>query len=240
MAWCYRLFSAMLRWLVVSSLLCVSLCAEAPVHWTLARSPHFTIYSQAGEDSARSALLWFESLRAFFSSSTEFKIDDSRRVFIVGFRSAQDYAPYRLHETADAFYVGEEGRDYIVLPALSAPNYSLAAHQYAHLALHGAGLHLPFWFGEGLAEYLSTIRVAERRSDVGGDLPARSSVLARNTWLPIATVLTEPNNSNFHNSRHQADLLYSESWLLVDMLLRSPAYAPAFSNLLNCSHPIRQ
>jgi tetratricopeptide (TPR) repeat protein len=221
----------MLRWVVVFGLFCLPLCAEPPVHWTVGRSPHFTIYSEGGEDNARTALLWFESLRAFFLAHTDFKIDDSRRVYIVAFRSTQDYAPYRLHENVDAFYVGEEGRDYIVLPALSPNNYGLAAHEYAHLAFHSAGLHLPFWFGEGLAEYLSTIHVGERQSGLGGDLPARAQVLARKTWIPLPTLLAEPLGSTF-TLREQADLFYSESWLLVDMLVRSPTYAAAFPNLL--------
>ncbi|HEX4230554.1 MAG TPA: tetratricopeptide repeat protein [Bryobacteraceae bacterium] len=221
----------MLRGLVVFGLFCLPLCAEQPVRWTVGRSPHFTIYSESAGDDARTALLWFERLRAFFVAHTDFKIDDSRRVFIIAFRSTQDYAPYRLHENVDAFYVGEEGRDYIVLPSLSPNNYGLAAHEYAHLAFHSAGLHLPFWFGEGLAEYLSTIRVGERQSGVGGDLPARIQILAHKTWIPFPTLLAAPLGSTF-GLREQADLFYSESWLLVDMLVRSPAYAAAFPILL--------
>lgn len=220
------------RWLVVFSLFCLPLRAAPPAQWTVARSPHFTVYSQAGEDSARSALLWFESLRAFFLTRTNFKIDDSRQVVVVGFRSAQEYAPYRLNNNVDAFYVGEEGRDYIVLPALSRANYRLAAHEYAHLAFHSDGLNLPSWLAEGLAEYLSTLHVGDRESGVGGDLPAHLQILARGHWIPLSTLLAEPNGSTFHVSREQANLFYSESWLLVDMLVRSPSYAAGFPNLL--------
>jgi tetratricopeptide (TPR) repeat protein len=221
----------MLRGLVAFGLLSLPLCGEPSVSWAVGRSPHFTIYSEGGNDDARAALLWFESLRAFFLAHTDFKIDDSRQVFIIAFRSTQDYAPYRLHENVDAFYVGEEGRDYIVLPALSPDNYGLAAHEYAHLAFHSAGLHLPFWLGEGLAEYLSTVHVGERKSGIGGDLPARSQILARKTWIPLPALLAKPAGMTFA-FRDQAELFYSESWLLVDMLVRSPAYAAAFPDLL--------
>ena len=125
----------------------------------------------------------------------------------------------------------KKGRDYIVLPSLSPNNYGLAAHEYAHLAFHSAGLHLPFWFGEGLAEYLSTIHAGEAQSALGGDLPARAQILARKTWIPLPALMSEPVGSTFA-VREQADLFYSESWLLVDMLVRSPAYAAAFPNLL--------
>ncbi|HWF47476.1 MAG TPA: hypothetical protein VG168_10760 [Bryobacteraceae bacterium] len=221
----------MLQGLVVFGLFCLTLCAEPSASWTVGHSPHFTIYSEGGNDDARTALLWFENLRAFFLTHTDFKIDDSRQVFVIAFRSTQDYAPYRLRENVDAFYVGEDERDYIVLPALSPNNYGLAAHEYAHLAFHSAGLHLPFWFGEGLAEYLSTVHVGERKSGIGGDLPARSQILARKTWIPLPALLAKPVGSTFA-FRDQADLFYSESWLLVDMLVRSPAYAAAFSDLL--------
>lgn len=214
--------------LVTLALLCLAVRAEPPARWTVARSPHFTVYSQAGDDSARSALLWFESLRAFFLSHTDFAVDDRNQVFIIGFRSVRDYDPYRLQETSDAFYVGEEGRDYIVLPSLSYANYALATHEYAHLAFHSAGLNLPFWFGEGLAEVLSTLHIGPRESYFGGDLPARSQLLARETWLPLSTLFAEPHGSTRSESRAQAGLFYSQSWLLVDMLVRSPEYAPAF------------
>ena len=220
------------RSLVVLGLLFTTLRAEPPSQWTVGHSPHFTVYSEAGTESARSALLWFESLRAFFLSRTEFKIDDSRQVVVVGFRSAQDYAPYRLNNNVDAFYVGEEGRDYIVLPALSEDDYRLAAHEYAHLAFHSDGLKLPSWLAEGLAEYFSTLDVGERQSAVGGDLPAHAQTLARNAWIPLSKLLAEPHGSTFHVSHQQANLFYAESWLLVDMLVRSPAYADGFRGLL--------
>lgn len=222
----------MLRRLVVFGLFCLLLRADPPAPWTLARSPHFTIYSQAGPEDARSALMWFESLRAFFLTCTGYKIDDSRKVFIVGFRSAEDYAPYRLNDNADAFYVGEEGRDYIVLPALSGSNYRLAAHEYAHLVLHSAALHLPLWLSEGLAEYLSTIEVGGRRSDIGGDLPGRSQTLAHETWIPLAALLVKVRDPATSDSHREANLFYSESWLLADMLVRSPRYAAEFPKFL--------
>ena len=37
-----------------------------PSDWRLARTEHFEVYSQSGDESARAALAWFEQLRGFF------------------------------------------------------------------------------------------------------------------------------------------------------------------------------
>ena len=190
--------------------------------WKLARSAHFEVYSQAGDQPARAALAWFEQLRAFLVRHTGLLLEGRRPVRVVGFRSPREYEPYRIRPFSTAHYAGTESRDYIVLPALSPDRFGTAAHEYAHSVLHAGGFLLPRWLAEGLAEYFSTVRISGRGSTIGGDLPERSRVLRTGQWIPLARLA---------ESSETTELFYAESWAVAEMLLHSPQYAARFPML---------
>jgi len=211
-------------------LLCACVQAESPPAWTVAKSDHFEIYSQAGGDAARSALIWFEELRAFFQQ-TGVDLDERQPIRVIAFRSAKEYNAYRLRPTADAYYVGTESRDYIVMPALGADRFRVAAHEYAHAMMHAAGLKFPLWLGEGIAEFFSTIRIGAQGCEIGGELPAHSQVLQRRAWVPLADLFALSEKSPFLESRENSSVFYAESWMITEMLVLSPAYSSRLSDL---------
>ena len=220
-----------MRSLVAFAVACACAGATPEPGWILARSAHFEVYSQGGEASARDALVWFEQLRAFFSTQTKLGLDSRPPVRIVAFSSADEYKQYSIQSTSDAFYVGTESRDYIVMSNLAADQFRVAAHEYAHVIFHAGGLHFPSWFSEGLAEVLSSVRMGGEMSTIGGDLPARSRYLIR-PWIPLDELFSITNDSPERKDRNTAALFYAESWALVHMLLLSPDYGPRFSALM--------
>jgi tetratricopeptide (TPR) repeat protein len=197
--------------------------AQHDSSWRVARSGRFEVCAQAGEASARAALLWFERLHALVVQQTGLKLEGLPPLRVIGFRSPAEYEPYRIGPAADAYYVGTEGRDYIVMSSLAASAFPTAVHEYAHALLHGSGYRLPPWLAEGLADVFSTVRIGERASTIGGDLPARSQELRRGRWIPLASLLEQPSDSV---------MFYAESWALADMLAFAPEYAPRFSKLV--------
>lgn len=211
--------------------LCASCRAASVSNWTLVKSEHFEVYSQRGGETARSALLWFEQLRAFTQQSG-LKFQDRPAVRVIGFASTKEYDAYRLRPTSDAYYLGTESRDYIVMPSLSAENLGVAAHEYAHSFLHDAGLRLPPWLAEGLAEFFSTIRLEQRGSSIGGELPAHSQTLQRREWIPLPELLARSKESQSRDSREDGSLFYAQSWELTQMLALSPEYSPRFGDLI--------
>ncbi len=222
----------MLNRLAMLALLCACARAEWASTWTLAQSQHFEVYSQAGGETARSALVWFEQLRAFFQQAG-LNFDDRSRVRVIGFRSTKEYNLYRLRASSDAYYVGTESRDYIVMPTLAADHFRVAAHEYAHAMLHAAGLKFPPWLAEGLAEFFSTIRISGQGCELGAELPAHLQVLERRGWIPLGDLIAVPEKSPFLENRENASLFYAESWELTDMLVLSPNYAPRFHDLIS-------
>ena len=212
-------------------LFCGLLHSQTTAEWTVAANAHFRVYSQTGEGTARGALERFEQLRAFFGH-LGFALDGRPPVRVIGFRSQKDYEQYRLRPAADAYYVGAEGRDYIVVPSLQADQAGIAAHEYAHLALHAGGVALPSWLSEGLAEYFSTLQINQGSVKLGGDLPMRSQTLQRGGWIPLPQLLAMTNDSRAGEKRADAGLFYAQSWALTEILILSPTYKTRFPQLL--------
>src|ERR1041385_7549872 len=169
--------SACVRRLVLLGLLCLPGHTQSARSWSLAANSHFEIYSQSGPESARTALAWFERLRTWLIQETALRPDRVRPARVIGFAWAAESQPYRLRATADAYYVGTEGRDYIVMALAGPGGFGTAAHEYAHLVLHATGLQLPPWLAEGFAELLATVRIDDRGGTVGGGRPAHSQPL---------------------------------------------------------------
>jgi tetratricopeptide (TPR) repeat protein len=217
----------------IAALLAIGLCAQAwaASGWRLTRSEYFEVYSQGSDASTRSTLLWLEQLRGFFLQQTGLTLDHLPAVRVIAFGSPKEYEQYRLR-SADAYYVGAESQDYIVMPASGPDEFHNAAHEYAHLILHVSGLRYPDWLKEGLAEFFSTVHVGESGSELGGDLPARSQLLRRREWIPLTELLAQSEESLRRDDRERAGLFYAESWALTDMLFLSAEYGPRFRELM--------
>lgn len=198
--------------------------------WTLVQNEHFEIYSQSADSAnAAASLMWFEELHAFFAS-TGLSLNASNRVRVIGFRSVKDYDAYRLRATADAYYVGTEARDYIVMPSLDSSKFGVAAHEYAHVVLHADRLHLPAWLSEGLAEFFSTVEISNSRCELGGDIHSHSQTLRSRSWIPLSKLLEVAPDSL--SGREESGLFYAQSWAFTDMLLLSPEYRVGLPELI--------
>ncbi len=231
---------ALSRLLVLLPLCSRAYGSSAASTWSVAKSAHFDVYSQAGPESARSALKWFEELREFFSRDDLLAkvsgLDDRAPVRVIGFRSPAEYSAFQLRKTADAYYIGTGTQDYIVLPGLGPGDFSLAAHEYTHVMLHARHLQLPRWLNEGLAEFFSSVRISERGCEIGGEAPMRVESLRHHAWLPLAELISLDARSPALESREETAIFYAESWALTDLLFSSPNYAPrsrAFMAALN-------
>ncbi len=205
-------------------------CHGADSGWTLVRSPHFEIYSQLGEHDGQSIALTLEQLRTFFLTSgalgVHASLENDRPVRVLQFATTPAYASFRPRAAADAFFLGSEAVNYIVLAPTGTNRFHTLAHEYAHLVLHSAGIHLPSWFAEGIAEVFSSLNITPRESLVGGDLPARSQVLRNHPLIPLEKLLTMDEDDPLRSGREDASLFYAESWELTHMLLFSPQYSP--------------
>jgi tetratricopeptide (TPR) repeat protein len=199
--------------------------ASVPGDWHLARSQHFEVYSQSDDASARAMAFWLEQLRGLVQRHTGLDLEHRVPVRVIGFRGLAEFDPYRVRASSSAYYAGSEGRDYIVMAGLGRSEFSIAAHEYAHVVLRAAATDLPLWLREGLAEALSTVRITPSGATIGGDLPGRLHTLRAERWIPLAELLACTTEDNLGNN---VGVFYAEIWALADLILLAPSYAERF------------
>jgi hypothetical protein len=221
---------------ICAILACITLAlgAREPAGWSAAHSAHFTIYSNAGAEAARSLDAGLERLHDFFVRQTGLSPAPRREVRVICFASTEEYAQYRSRPGADAHFIGAEDRDYIVLatPPRGDARHDLrtAAHEYAHVLIHSGRWKLPEWIAEGVSDVVSTVQLRDRESRIGGDLPGRSVAL-KGRWLPLSDIF-EFRLDVQAPDLERTGLFYAESWAIADLLMLSPAYSSRFPALL--------
>jgi hypothetical protein len=200
--------------------------------WIKLTTPHFELYTTAGEKKGREAVLYFEQVRSFFLQSSPSKKVPEFPVRIVAFRSEKQFKPYRFNESAAAYYTKTRMRDYIVMQDISTENYHVAIHEYTHLIVEHSGLNFPPWLNEGWAELYSTLTPLGNKAMIGNLIPSRVQTLFSDKWLDLAALTAVDHNSPYYNERNKAGIFYAESWALVHMLYLSPLYRPYFARIV--------
>jgi tetratricopeptide (TPR) repeat protein len=218
--------------LVICALLGAALL-PAQTKWTYMQSPNFQVYSGAGERETRATLQYFEQVRDFFLLLNKREPANPVPVYIVIFKSEKEYIPYRFNEFAIAYYTGRTERDYIVLGTGGDSTAHIATHEYVHLVMRHAGLNLPPWMNEGLAELYSTLNVVGNSIQFGDVIPGRMQALYTDKWVPLKDILEADSKSPYYNESNKAGNLYNQSWALVHMLTTTNDYRGKFSDVVD-------
>ncbi|MBE7542204.1 MAG: hypothetical protein M9913_16785 [Bryobacteraceae bacterium] len=200
--------------------------------WIRVESENFTVYSSAGERRARSYLDDFERVRAFFLQALPTIRPRTETVRIVIFGDRKEYREYQPNERTPAFYRGGTGEDLIVFGPLGQGAFPVAIHEYVHLLVNHAGLKLPLWQNEGLAEYYSTLEPRGSKVLAGKLPPGRRELLLMEKWIPLPVIFGVEPESEYYQDPKLAPRFYSQSWALVHMLTLEEEYRPGFARLV--------
>ncbi|HEY3444496.1 MAG TPA: hypothetical protein VGK29_27340 [Paludibaculum sp.] len=206
--------------------------AAADPRWIRIQSQHFEVYSSAGERATRDTIKYFEQVRQFFADGFGLDGKVTQPVRIVIFGSKREYEPYRMNEFATAYYRPGAERDYIVLSEAGLSSYPTATHEYVHLIANHAGMKLPPWLNEGLAELYSTIKPQGSKMLIGSLIEGRQHSLLQDRWVPLGTICGADRESAYYNEKDKAGALYNEGWALTHMLALSPEYRQGFQGFV--------
>ena len=218
---------------VVSAALIIPLTLAAETHWIRVKSDNFEMYSSGGRRAAIDTIREFEQVRGFFQQALGGPPAKPKPVRLVAFGSAKEYEAYRINDFAIAYYQPTMDRDYIVMSHAGSDTFRIAVHEYVHLLVRHAGLELPPWLNEGLAELYSTLRPYGKGKILVGDLiPGRFEALLHEKWVPLPVILAASRDSPYYNEKDKAGSLYNEGWALTHMLVLGNAYRPKSGNLL--------
>ncbi len=210
----------------------LSCSLRAETRWIKIATPHFEMYTSAGERSARDTLRYFEQVRSFFAQSLPHAFERSGPVRIVAFSSEKEFEPYRPNEFAIAYYHETARHDYIVMSHTGAETFPVATHEYVHLVVRHSNLTFPPWLNEGLAELYSTLRPMGNKILVGSLVPGRFQALLQDKWVPLATIMAAGHDSPYYNEKSKAGSLYNEGWAMTHMLALSAEYRANFPQVM--------
>jgi Flp pilus assembly protein TadD len=221
---------------VVALLLASFSSLLAADEWVRLTTPHFELYTTAGEKRGREAILYFEEVRSFFTESSPSKKAPEFPVRIIAFKGEKPFKPYNLNDFATAYYAPSRSRDYIVMQDLEQEHFPVAIHEYMHLIVQHAGLKIPLWLNEGLADVYSTLKPRAKQAMIGDLIPGRVYTLSNEKWMSLDALTSVQHDSADYNERNRAGIFYAESWALTHMLYLDPRYAANFGKFLAAVH----
>ncbi len=203
--------------------------------WVRLTTPHFELYTTAGEKSGRQAILYFEQVRSFFTQVAPVIGVTEFPVRIIVFKSEKQYKPYAWNEVAFSYFTASKDRNYIVMQDADPEHFPTAIHEYMHLIVHQSRLKLPLWLNEGWADVYSTLKPLGDKATIGELIPRHVRELLQEQWLSFDTLTSVDKESPVYNEKQRAGIFYAESWALVHMLYLAPDYKsnfPAFVNTM--------
>jgi Flp pilus assembly protein TadD len=236
------LLPAMLFGVLLSS----SAPAAEPSPWLEVHSAHYTVITDAGDKKGREVAIRFEQMRAVFASLLmKDRLNEPLPLTIIALKNDKIYyqtAP--LHQgqpiAVPGFFLHGEDQNFIVLNLFEEESWRAVAHDFAHLLLNYNYPPVPGWFDEGLAEYFSSIRVDDKRVEIGADPELTSAftqdllenqrevrnppkslteLLSGQVWLALPDLLTMKHDTSTYAEATHHTLFYAQSWMTVHYLL---------------------
>ncbi len=214
--------------------------------WLEIHSTHFSVITDAGDKKGREVALRFEQMRAFFATLLmKERLNEPLPLTILAFKSDKTYyqsAPLRQGQpiSLPGFFVSGEDQNFIVLNLFEEESWRAVAHDFAQMLLNYNYPPVQGWFDEGLAEYFSSIRVDDKRVEIGSDpglqsgfsdnlLPNQqdtrnpgksfTELLSGQVWLTLPDLLTMKHDTSTYTEATRHTLYYAQSWMMVHCLI---------------------
>jgi tetratricopeptide (TPR) repeat protein len=229
----HRIFCALL--------LAAGLFAPAEAQWREARTRHFLVYSEGGQDQLRD---FAEKLEKFdFVLRAVHGLDAppaANPVKVYLMRNMDAVAATLPHPASGilGYYEGN-ARGAIMVGTRGARRGSagidpeeVLLHEYAHhFMLHHFPATYPAWYVEGFAEFWGQTRILpDDVVEVGHASRHRLRTFDNNRWAPIARLLGRPRRAE---DQVDVDLIYAQGWLLVHYLFANAERQGQLARYLN-------
>ena len=210
-------------------LVLIVFCTGAEGRWLRLRSANFELYTDAGERRGREVVLELEQFRSVFGAQAYGRNISPLPVRVFVFQSDSSFRPFQMNPASAGFYHSGADGDYIAMRASGRT----AAHEYVHVVLRHAAREVPVWFGEGLAEFYSTIQFRGRQMWVGGAVEPHVQTLRNRHMLDLKTLWAVDFDSPYYREKNKLGLFYAQSWALVHMLHLSEKYRGGVANFVS-------
>ena len=128
------------------------------------------VITDAGEKKGKEVALRFEQMRAVFAILLmRDRLNEPVPLTILAFKNQT--APLRQGQPigVPGFFLPGEDQNFIVLNLFEEEPWRAVAHDLAHVWLNYNYPPVQGWFDEGMAEYFSSIRVDDKKYEIGSD-----------------------------------------------------------------------
>jgi hypothetical protein len=182
------------------------------------------LYTDGSKGRAADILEHFERVRSFFLQTINPR-EAAGKPRVVVLNSAKTFAAFVDRKSTVACYLGLPHRDLIVIgPAGKVADDQTITHEYLHLLVRQAGMRIPLWMNEGIAEVYSTLQPVGQKMRVGTPIQGHMRRL-RSDWLDIRQVL----KAESYGSEEHVGPFYSMSWAIAHMLLLEDDLRPKWT-----------
>ncbi len=196
--------------------------------WHRYSSPGMYLVTSAEPSDARAFCDEVQMISGLFARSGLRPVGKAEpAIHVVAFRSKPEYEAFQVHPGTLGHYIHSRRGDYIAVQSLTEQGRVAGLHEYSHAALRLAGLRLPIWLNEGLADIYSWLMPDGEGVVLGAPIPFRKIDLSQ-PFLPLPELLAVANESAIYGDPRRVRLFYGESWALTHMLMFGPEYRSRF------------
>lgn len=218
----------------LAALILVALLLAAPAAalprqgetWMQLRTPHFTLFSNASERTARGIGLDLERLRSALSQlNPGLELTSPVPTWIYVFKNTSSFQPYRpvyqgKVKSVEGFFYSHPYGNYVAINADPRDEPTeIVYHEYLHHVLGNNYPMIPLWLNEGLAEYYSTFEASGTEARIGLPIPEHVFWLSRNAMIPLRELVSVDTDSRDYNEGSRRGVFYAQSWAFVHYLL---------------------
>ena len=218
---------------VVMAVVMVAPCARAADNWIEAKSPNFTVVSNASEKKARNLAWQFEQIRSAMEKGLPWarvrlnrpvtiiavKDLDSMKQMAPGFWEKGDIHPASVLSSAP-------DRHYVLLRSdVEAEDreginpHNQAYRSYSSLIIDSSfSRPLPLWFSRGLSAVLSNSIVRDNEIQFGRPIPWFVRTLQQQPRLRLEELLGVDGRSEYYTSAATRGSFDAQCWLLVQYM----------------------
>ena len=208
--------------------------AEHRENWIEIKSPHYTIYSNAGEHDGRRVAAQFEAIRALFEQSfPKLRVDFGKPTIVYVLKDENSlkllmpaYGQNKNAMKLAGLYQLSSDKNFAVVrtdvTGTGTNPYHVMYHEWAHGLFRLNYRGLPLWLDEGLAEYWGGSDIDNKEGRVGMADSAQLRVLHQNAFLPISTLVSIDASSPLYSRQDHAGMFYAESWAIVHYFSLAP------------------
>ena len=196
--------------------------------WIEVHGQHFVVFTDHEDRRGKEVALRFEQMRSLMGSLLmKERLNMPLPVTVLALHDNQRYlrtAPLANGHptTSPGFLIAQQDQVLIVLDTSEPEPWSGVAADYARLALNYNYPPTPAFFDEGMVAYFASVKLSDRRVEIGSDpasvlnAPKSFTEMLNGTWLPITQVMAVPATAADKTKDWQ---FRAESWLVMHYIL---------------------